>query len=174
MSEAREYLELEFRNLTQHDSPKGKFLKRALADVDGLLLRTQRGREAAQILIDEIGASGPESVYTTAERAVADIIRMKRDLNQSIEEIDDLKGQLPKEGTFEWALLQMREGHRAGRKGWDKGVYWSLAERRAYAPVTWSDLWATDWELYEPEIARCPICKDDQLRVVVYADGAQP
>lgn len=32
-----------------------------------------RAREAAQILIEEIGASGPESVVTTAERAVAEL-----------------------------------------------------------------------------------------------------
>ena len=133
-------------------------------------------------VIDAVRDGFPELVYSADEAWVNRITELEERLKTQECEIaalsrcvdDDVYEQIPKEGTFEWALLQMREGHRAGRKGWDKGVYWSLAERRAYAPVTWSDLWATDWELYEPEIARCPICKDDQVRVVVYADGAQP
>ena len=43
----------------------------------------QRAREAAQILIEEIGASGPEACVDTAKRAVATIRRLRKELGKA-------------------------------------------------------------------------------------------
>jgi hypothetical protein len=43
----------------------------------------QRAREAAQILIEEIGAPGPESCIETSKRAVAHIRRIQKELNEA-------------------------------------------------------------------------------------------
>ena len=50
----------------------------------------ENARKAAQILIDEMGAEGPESVVDTATRAAEDLrrfIRLNTDLNDTIRRV---------------------------------------------------------------------------------------
>jgi hypothetical protein len=62
--------------------------------------------------------------------------------------IKSTKYSLAKEGTFEWALIQMKNGNKIKRKDWNCGCcYIKLSEKAAN--ISHDDLLATDWQVCE-------------------------
>lgn len=59
-----------------------------------------RARVAAQTLIEEIGAPGPESVHKTAERAVAIIRNLRDRLQKANETVEQLQDELAQAETI--------------------------------------------------------------------------
>ncbi len=130
-----------------------------------------RLRDTAEILIAEVGADGPMSAEDAARRAVGRIQTL-------VGRLYTLAALAPKEGTFEWALLQMRAGKKVRRTGW--GICWHVENGNPYSSgvgwepkVQWGNILATDWEVYEePKPAPCPICKKAvRLLHAVATDG---
>jgi hypothetical protein len=125
-------------------------------------------REVSAVLSTEIGGTLKETTLETAQRAVSEILALRGEVSGLRSTFDTWQSREPKEGTFEWAMMQMREGRQARCKRFHAHRYWEIKDGELCnndGPIEvhepgFASFFLSEWELFEPQPATCPICKE--------------